>query len=378
MYHGMVLGGLARWEKTTLRGSPTPHRGSYASGTPFDVSSKEKRLKEIEGLMSRPGFWDAPERSRKTVGELKALKAVVEPVIELEGAVRDLRELLELGRDDPEIVNEVRKELDLTEESIGKVEFSLMLSGEDDPKGAFVSVQAGAGGTESCDWAQMLVRMLTRYAERRGFEVRNLSVQHNEEAGIRSATMRVSGPYAYGYLRSEAGVHRLVRISPFDANARRHTSFASVDVMPEEEEEELKIDPKDLVVDFHRSSGAGGQHVNVTDSGVRITHVPTGITVNCENERSQHRNRALAMKVLTARLKRLREMERQKELQQLYDDKGEIAFGSQVRSYVLHPYKLAKDHRTSFESSRVEDVLDGELDRFVEEYLRTTAGKGRR
>jgi len=374
----MVLGGLARWEKTTLRGSPTPHRGSYALGTPFAVSSKEKRLKEIEGLMSRPGFWDAPERSRKTVGELKALKAVVEPVIELEGAVRDLRELLELGRDDPEIVNEVRKELDLAEESIGKVEFSLMLSGEDDPKGAFVSVQAGAGGTESCDWAQMLVRMLTRYAERRGFEVRNLSVQHNEEAGIRSATMRVSGPYAYGYLRSEAGVHRLVRISPFDANARRHTSFASVDVMPEEEEEEIKIDPKDLVIDRHRSSGAGGQHVNVTDSGVRITHIPTRITVNCENERSQHRNLALAMKVLTARLKRLREMERQKELQQLYDDKGQIAFGSQVRSYVLHPYKLAKDHRTSFESSRVEDVLDGELDGFVEEYLRTTAGKGRR
>ncbi len=358
-----------------MRDSPTLKRGSCACGTPFDVSSKEKKLKEVEESMARPGFWDAPERSRRTIAELKALKAIIEPIAELEKAVRDLGELLELGGDDPEIVAEIRKEIDSTEKSLERVEFSATLSGEDDPKGAFVRVQAGAGGTESCDWAHMLMRMLTRYAQGRGFGVQTLSVQPNEEAGVRSVTMRVSGPYAYGYLRSEAGVHRLVRISPFDASARRHTSFASVDVMPEEEEEELKIDPKDIVVDTHRSSGAGGQHVNVTDSGVRITHVPTGITVNCENERSQHRNRALAMKVLTSRLKRLREMERRKELQQLYDDKGAIAFGSQIRSYVLHPYKLVKDHRTDRETSRVEDVLDGELDEFVEEYLRHAVGK---
>ena len=256
------------------------------------------------------------------------------------------------------------------------MELRATLSGPNDRKSAFLRIHAGAGGTDSCDWAQMLLRMYLRYIERKGLKSEMVDVLPNEEAGIRSVTVRVDGDFAYGSLKSEIGVHRLVRISPFDANKRRHTSFSSVDVIPEAEEIEVEINDKDLRVDVFRSSAKGGQHVNVTDSAVRITHLPTGVVVSCQNERSQHQNRETAMKVLRARLLRLKELEREREMAKLYGEKGEIAWGNQIRSYTLQPFQLVKDHRTGLETGNVGAVLDGDIDAFVEAYLRRFAGKG--
>jgi peptide chain release factor 2 len=252
-----------------------------------------------------------------------------------------------------------------------------MLSGEHDARNGLLAINAGAGGIEACDWASMLLRMYTRWAERSGYATELLDIQPNDEGGIKSANLAVRGEHAYGYLRSEIGVHRLVRISPFDAQKRRHTSFASVDVVPEfDEDGAIEILEKDLRVETYRSGGAGGQHVNKTESAVRLTHLPTGVVAACQNERSQHRNRAMALKMLRAKLYRIQEMERDAELRKLYGEKGEIAFGSQIRNYVLQPYQLVKDVRTGHETGNVQAVLDGDLDAFIFAFLRARIGKG--
>ncbi len=277
-----------------------------------------------------------------------------------------------------EAAKEAQAILSEIEEKVEGLEFKRMLGNEDDEKNAIVSINAGAGGTEAQDWAEMLLRMYIRYGERSGYEVEMLDYQPGEEAGIKGATFFVKGSYAYGYLKSESGVHRLVRISPFDANKRRHTSFASVFVSPEIDEDiKVEVDEKDLRVDTFRAGGKGGQHVNKTDSAVRITHLPTGIVVSCQNERSQHQNRALAMKVLRARLYELEKEKQQEKLDELHSTKKDIAWGSQIRSYVLHPYRMIKDHRTGHETGNVEPVLDGDLGEFIESYLLYLSGEKR-
>ncbi len=269
---------------------------------------------------------------------------------------------------------EIKRDLEKLSRELEDLEFRHLLGGEHDSGNAILSINAGAGGTESCDWTSMLLRMFIRWAEEKKFSVQALDILDGEEAGIKNVTILVKGDFAYGYLKSEQGVHRLVRISPFDANKRRHTSFASVDVIPEIEDNiEIKIEDKDLRIDTYRSSGAGGQHVNVTDSAVRITHIPTGIVVSCQNERSQHQNKAVAMKVLRSRLYELEMKKKEEELAKLSGQKQEIAWGSQIRSYVLHPYLMVKDHRTGFETGNAQAVLDGRLDGFMEAYLKWKA-----
>jgi peptide chain release factor 2 len=328
--------------------------------------------------MEAPDFWNDSDAAQGTMREMKQLKAEVEPLIKLEETCDEAILLYDMAAEegDESSLVEVRQDLAELETGLEKLRFRLMLSGPHTRANAFVSIHAGAGGTESCDWAMMLLRMYQRWVERHGFDSVILDDQPGESAGIRRATINVMGRYAYGYLRAEIGVHRLVRISPFDSGARRHTSFASVDVVPEISEDiEIDIREEDLRIDTYRSQGAGGQHVNVTDSAVRITHLPTGVVVQCQNERSQHKNRSTAMKMLKARLFRLEEKKREAELQKLYGDKGEIAFGSQIRSYVLHPYQMVKDHRTSVETGNTEAVLDGDIDAFIEAYLRERVKK---
>jgi peptide chain release factor 2 len=291
---------------------------------------------------------------------------------DLEAAVELILEDEEMG---PELLAESLPQLEEIIKSLDALELQSLLGDEEDIRNAIVSINPGAGGTESQDWAQMLLRMYLRWAERRGFVTEMLDHQYGEEAGIKGATFAVEGPYAYGYLKAESGVHRLVRISPYDASSRRHTSFASVFAFPEVEEEmDLEIDEKDLRIDTFRSSGAGGQHVNVTDSAVRITHIPSGIVASCQNERSQHKNKATAMRILRARLYEVKKREKEEEMARLHDEKKEIAWGSQIRSYVLQPYRMAKDHRTEHEVGNVDAVLDGDLDGFIQAYL--TGRKG--
>jgi len=325
--------------------------------------------------MSAPDFWADKEKAGETVEALKELKATLEPLEALSTAMEELSVLAELSEEDPAAVPELRAALDRASHSLDRFELRQMLSGPDDRCNAYLTLHAGAGGTESCDWTEMLLRMYLRWAERSGYGSEIVAAIPGEEAGLRRATLHVIGPYAFGYLRGETGVHRLVRISPFDANKRRHTSFASVDVTPEVEDEgEIEINEKDLHIDTYRASGAGGQHVNKTDSAVRITHIPTGIVVQCQNERSQHKNRRTAMKLLIAKLHALREAEKRAEMAAAYDAKGEIAFGYQIRSYVLQPYQLVKDLRTGEETGNVEAVLDGDIDRFIETWLRRNLG----
>jgi peptide chain release factor 2 len=323
--------------------------------------------------MSATGFWDNPESAQSVVSQLSALKAVIDPVEEMEREVRDVQELFELAASeaDQEELHQLEEDLDSLFKRCEQVELAGLLSGPEDSKNCFLSIHAGAGGTESCDWASMLLRMYTRYFEAHKYGFEELDITPGEEAGIRSITLRVAGPFAFGKLSCETGVHRLVRISPFDANKRRHTSFAAVDCLPEFDDDiDIEVNEDDIRIDFYRAGGAGGQHVNKTSSAVRITHEPTGIVVQCQNERSQHKNRAQAMKVLKARLYMLEQQKRDAQIAKLYGAKGEIAWGSQIRSYVLQPYQMVKDHRTDYQTGNVDAVLDGELDGFIESYLR--------
>jgi peptide chain release factor 2 len=325
----------------------------------------------LEARMGEPGFWDRQSESRAVIAKLKSAKRVVTSFDGPDAAYRESVELLELADGEEAALAEIAADVDRLEKRIADLELESLLSGENDGLGAVLSIHPGAGGTESQDWAQMLLRLYMRWCERRGFPYTVLDLQPGDEAGIKDATLEIDVDYAYGFLRSESGVHRLVRISPFDAQSRRHTSFASVFVYPAIDDTiTVEIDDKDLRVDTFRASGAGGQHVNKTESAVRITHLPTNIVVQSQAERSQHRNRELAMKILRARLyAHLQELEKQK-LSGLESTKKDINFGSQIRSYVVHPYTLVKDHRTDAETSDVNRVLDGDVDLVLDAYLR--------
>lgn len=328
--------------------------------------------------MAQPGFWDNPDKARGVVSQISGLKAVIEPVLKLEKTMADTMDLFALAEEekDAETLAAVEAELAGLSKECDRIEVAGMLSGPDDMRACFFSIHAGAGGTESCDWASMLLRMYTRYFDESGLSYEQMDITEGEEAGIRSLTLRVSGPFAFGKLSCETGVHRLVRISPFDSQGRRHTSFAAIDVIPEfDEDAEIEINDDDLRIDTYRAGGAGGQHVNKTSSAVRITHLPTGIVVQCQNDRSQHKNRAEAMRMLMSRLHMLEQQKRDAEVAKLYSSKGEIAWGSQIRSYVLQPYQMIKDHRTDFQSGNVNAVLDGDIEPFIESYLRFRAEK---
>jgi peptide chain release factor 2 len=324
--------------------------------------------------MGQPTFWDNPDKAQQTIQELKPLNALLKPFEDLDAAAGDLQALAELSEEEASLEPELDRELYGLEKRLDEFETRAMFSGPQDASNAYVKIQAGAGGTDACDWAQMLVRLYARWAERHGFQAELVDELRNEEAGIRSATLRVVGEYAYGYLQSESGVHRLVRNSPFDANSRRQTSFAAVDVMPEIEGIiQIEVRPDDLKRDTFRSGGPGGQHQNKTESGVRYTHVPTGIAAESRSERSQHKNDQMALSLLKAKLYRIEEQKRRAEVEKVYDEKGDVAWGYQIRNYVLQPYTLAKDVRTSVETSQVQTVLDGEIDEFIQAFLRQKA-----
>lgn len=322
--------------------------------------------------MTQAGFWDNSEAAQVVVTQLSALNSIVGPVEEMQREAADLEELFELAiESDEDEVKELEDDLVELVKRCEQVELQGLLSRPEDSKNCFFSIHAGAGGTESCDWASMLLRMYTRHFDLHKYKFQELDITPGEEAGIRSITLRVSGPFAFGRLSCEVGVHRLVRISPFDSAKRRHTSFAAVDVVPEFEDDlDVEINDDDLRFDFYRASGAGGQHVNKTSSAVRITHLPTGIVVQCQNDRSQHKNKAEAMKMLRARLYMLERQKRDAEIAKLYSNKGEIAWGNQIRSYVLQPYQMVKDHRTDFQKGNVEAILDGDIEDFIESYLK--------
>ncbi|GAB6935107.1 peptide chain release factor 2 [Calditerricola yamamurae] len=328
--------------------------------------------------MAAPDFWDDNAAAQKVIGELNALRKQVETLEGLQAAYDDLEVMVELAQeeDDESLLPEIAEHLAKLKEQLAQFELELLLNGPYDKNNAIVEIHPGAGGTESQDWASMLLRMYTRWAEDKGYVVETLDYQPGEEAGIKSVTLLIKGHNAYGYLKAEKGVHRLVRISPFDAAGRRHTSFVSVDVIPEMDDDvEIEIRPEDLRIDTYRSSGAGGQHVNKTESAVRITHLPTGIVVTCQSERSQIQNRERAMKILKARLLELKRQEQEKQLAELRGEQKEIAWGNQIRSYVFHPYSLVKDHRTGVEVGNVQAVMDGEIDVFIDAYLRQQVQK---
>lgn len=328
--------------------------------------------------MEAPGFWDDPDRSNKQMKELKQLKDIVDQCNGLKSQYEDIETLIEMGyeAEDVEMIPEIREELDHFIETFEALRISTLLSEEYDKCNAILKLNAGAGGTESCDWAGMLYRMYTRWAERKGFSIDVLDFLDGDEAGIKSITFQVNGENAYGYLKSEKGVHRLVRISPFNAQGKRQTSFVSLDVMPDIEEDlDVEINEDDLRIDTYRSSGAGGQHINKTSSAIRITHIPTGTVVQCQNERSQFQNKDKAMQMLKAKLFLLKQEANAEKLSDIRGEVKEIGWGNQIRSYVMQPYTMVKDHRTNFESGNVDAVMDGALDGFINAYLKWKSNK---
>ncbi len=327
---------------------------------------------ELEAQSSQESFWNDSNNAQKVLKDIKEAKRIIEPWQKAAREIEEIQEFFALAKleNDDNTLSELKSQTDFLEKEIAHIEFLHKLSGQDDNAPAILTVHSGAGGTESCDWANMLYRMYLRWMERKGFSYTVLDELPGEEAGIKSVTIEVQGEYAYGHLKAECGVHRLVRISPFDSNARRHTSFASVYAYPIAEEiDDFDIDEKDLRIDTYRSSGAGGQHVNKTDSAVRITHIPTNIVVACQNERSQIKNRATAMRLLKARVRQYYKDIEEKERESKLAEKKKIEWGSQIRSYVLHPYNMVKDHRTDAETSNTQAVLDGDIDMFIEAYL---------
>ncbi len=347
-----------------------------------EIPSKQERIATLAAQSADATFWDDPDEARKTMQELESLRDAVAALKQLEQSLEDIDVLLEMSKDEDgedaaqAIEDEAEEILSELERHVQRMETARLFDGEHDRCAVLMEINSGAGGTEAQDWTEMLLRMYVRWAEQNGCKVEFLSELRGEEAGLKNVSIRISGERAYGHLRGENGVHRLVRISPFDSNARRHTSFASVFSMPElEDTEAIEVLDKDLRIDTFRASGAGGQHINKTDSAIRITHLPTGIVVSCQNDRSQHKNKATALKLLKAKLYELQQRQKEEELSAVNATKQDIAWGSQIRSYVLHPYRMVKDHRTGFEVGDADKVLDGNLAPFIESYLRSKATK---
>jgi peptide chain release factor 2 len=342
------------------------------------LSARQADLAALEARMSEPGFWDNPEAAQAVVNQLKAAKAIVDPMTSLLTRVDDLQTLHELATEEgsDEELAEVATEAAAIQKDLDALELKTLLSEPHDAGNCYFSIHAGAGGTESCDWAAMLLRQYVRYFERTGYKAAEVDRVDGEEAGVRSVTLHVTGPYAYGYLSCERGVHRLVRVSPFDSQGRRHTSFAAVDVLPELAEIEVDVDwANDVREDVFHSSGPGGQNVNKVASAIRLTHYETGIVVQCQNESSQHKNRAEARKMLMARIYQAEQAKRDAELAKMYGNKGEIAFGNHIRSYVLYPYQLVRDERTELKTAATDKVLDGDIQEFIDTYLRHRMGQ---
>ncbi len=341
-------------------------------GGHFDIDNKKEELTKLDLETNKPDFWNDNKSAEKVLKDIRELKDLIEPLDSLKTNITSSTELISMVEDsDTDMINQIEEELKDYSSKLDELSIYILLSGKYDKNDCILEIHSGAGGTEACDWADMLLRMYTRYCEKHNYKVNVLDVQEGEEAGIKSCSLEIKGTYAYGYLKNEKGVHRLVRLSPFDSNNRRHTSFASVEVTPIiENNSNIVIDEKDLKIDVYRSSGKGGQGVNTTDSAVRITHLPTKIVVTCQNERSQIQNKETAMNVLRSKLAVLEEEKRRNELNEIKGESQNIEFGSQIRSYVLHPYSMIKDHRTNTETSNVNKVLDGDIDIFIEDNLK--------